>query len=345
MKQLLFFSLLVVTVSCKKEKDSSFDQKKSVPKSELLEKATTYFKSIKSKDYEEIQPNEAQLGKMLYFDKRLSKKENISCNSCHDLNTFGVDNLATSPGDNGILGARNSPTVFYASLHQMQFWDGRAKDVEEQAGGPILNPVEHNIPNEGYLVNKLKQIDLYQKWFSKVYPDTPEPITYNNITKAIGAFERKLNPSSRFDEYLDGDETAFNDQEKRGLTTFMDTGCITCHNGIAVGGQIMQKFGVYTDYWSLTNCDKIDNGLYDLTQKEADKYIFKVPGLRNVAETAPYLHDGSVESLEKVIKIMAKAQNNVDLTTEQISDIAAFLKTLTADISPEDKQSPFNTQT
>lgn len=324
MKQFLFFSLLVVSVSCKKETDTAFDQIKSVPKSELLEKATTYFKSIHSKEYEEINPNEAQLGKMLYFDKRLSKKENISCNSCHDLNTFGVDNLATSPGDNGTLGARNSPTVFYASLHQMQFWDGRAKDVEEQAGGPILNPVEHNIPSEEYLVNKLKDIEVYQKWFSKVYPDSTDPITYSNITKAIGAFERKLHPSSRFDEYLDGDETAFNDQEKRGLATFMDTGCITCHNGIAVGGQIMQKFGVYTDYWSLTNCDNIDNGLYDLTQKEADKYIFKVPGLRNVAQTAPYLHDGSVESLEKVITIMAKAQNNIDLTAEQIGDIAAF---------------------
>ncbi|MBW3519085.1 cytochrome-c peroxidase [Flavobacterium sp. NKUCC04_CG] len=340
MKKILLFSLLTLSISCKKNRDTSFESQTVLPKSELLEKATTYFKSINSKEYEEINPNEALLGKMLYFDKRLSKKENISCNSCHDLNTFGVDNLATSPGDNGTLGARNSPTVFHASLHQMQFWDGRAKDVEEQAGGPILNPVEHNIPSEEYLVNKLKQIDFYQKWFSKVYPDSTDPITYNNITKAIGAFERKLNPQSRFDEFLDGDETVFNDQEKRGLSTFIDTGCITCHNGIAIGGQIMQKFGVYSDYWSLTQCDKIDNGLFDLTQKEADKYIFKVPGLRNVAKTAPYLHDGSIESLEKVIQIMAKAQTNIDLSAAQISDIAAFLKTLTADISDEDKKSP-----
>ncbi len=345
MKQLLFFSLLVVTVSCKKEKDSSFLQEKSVPKSELLEKATTYFKSIRSQDYEHINPNEAQLGKMLYFDKRLSQKENISCNSCHDLNSFGVDNLATSPGDNGTLGARNSPTVLHASLHQMQFWDGRAKDVEEQAGGPLLNPIEHNIPSEAYLVNKLKNIELYQNWFSKVYPDTSDPITYANITKAIGAFERKLHPRSRFDDYLDGDESAFNEQEKRGLAGFMDNGCITCHNGIAIGGQVMQKFGIYSDYWLLTNCATIDNGLYDLTKKEADKYIFKVPGLRNVAETAPYLHDGSIQSLDKVIEIMAKTQKNVDLTKEQISDISAFLKTLTADLSEEDKKSPFSSQT
>ncbi len=341
MKRILFLSVLMFSLSCKKNRDTAFDNVAAVPKSALLEKATTYFKSISSKDYEDINPDEAQLGKMLYFDKRLSQKENISCNSCHDLNTFGVDNLPTSPGDNGTLGARNSPTVLHASLHQMQFWDGRAKDVEEQAGGPILNPVEHNIPSEAYLVNKLQKIETYQKWFKKVYPNMENPITYSNITKAIGAFERKLHPKSRFDDFLDGDETVLTDQEKKGLVTFMDTGCITCHNGIGVGGQIMQKFGVYSDYWLLTNCETIDNGLYDLSKREVDKYVFKVPGLRNVAETAPYLHDGSMESLEKVIKIMAKAQNNIDLTNEQISDIAAFLKTLTSDIPEADKQSPF----
>ncbi|WP_430613086.1 cytochrome-c peroxidase [Flavobacterium sp. JP2137] len=341
MKKLLFLGVLGLLISCKKEGKST-EAATSQPQSDLFQRATTYFTSISAKPYEEIDPDEAMLGKMLYFDKRLSKKENISCNSCHDLNTFGVDNLPTSPGDDGITGARNSPTVFHASLHQMQFWDGRAKDVEEQAGGPILNPVEHNIPDEAYLVEKLQKIEIYQKWFSKVYPDVDQPITYAHITKAIGAFERKLNPKSRFDDYLDGDESAFTDQEKRGLTAFMDSGCISCHNGIAVGGQLMQKFGVYADYWSLTHCETIDNGLFDLTQKEGDKFIFKVPGLRNVAKTAPYLHDGSIESLEKVIEIMAKAQTNIVLDAGQISDIAAFLKTLTADISEADKKSPFS---
>lgn len=326
--------LLTAFYGCKKTSEN-FKLEQPVEKSELLTKALTLFQSINSIPYEDIAENKVDLGKKLYFDTRLSKDGNISCNSCHNLETFGVDNLALSPGDTGELGARNSPTVFHSSLHSLQFWDGRAKDVEEQAEGPILNPVEHNIPSEEFLENRLREIPEYQKLFGEVYPDTEEPITFKNIANAIGAFERKLNPTSRFDDFLDGNEEALTQQEKDGLKAFMDNGCITCHIGVALGGSFLQKFGLYGDYWEWTKSKNIDQGLYDLTGKENDRFLFKVPGLRNVEKTGPYFHDGSVSSLEEAVRIMAKLQNDKELTDQQINDIVAFMKALTSDI--EDK--------
>ena len=246
--------------------------------------------------------------------------------------------MPTSPGDEKKFGTRNSPTVIHASLHANQFWDGRAKDVEEQAGMPILNPVEHNIPSEEFLVKRLREIPEYQTLFKKVFDKDAEPITYKNLTNAIGAFERKLNPETKFDQWLDGEDSILNETEKAGLSTFIDKGCIACHSGVALGGQMMQKFGVYGNYWELTKSKKIDNGLYDITKKESDKYIFKTPGLRNIEKTYPYFHDGSVANLEDAVKIMLKLQNNVDLSDKETKDIVAFLKTLTADVDAKYKQ-------
>lgn len=329
--------LLTIFSACKKESEA-FRIEPMVEKSELLQKASTFFKSVTSVAYEDIPANKVDLGKMLYFDTRLSKDGNISCNSCHNLETFGVDNLSFSPGDTHELGGRNSPTVFYSSLHGMQFWDGRAKDVEEQAGGPLLNPVEHNIPSEEFLEKRLREIPEYQKIFKEVYAGQQEPITFENITNAIGAFERQLNPPSRFDDFLDGNEDALSTQEKAGLTAFMDNGCITCHTGVVLGGNIFQKFGLYGDYWEHTKSEVIDHGLYDLTQKESDKFLFKVPGLRNIEKTAPYFHDGSVQSLEEAVRIMGKLQSDKELTEQQIKDIVAFLKSLTSDIDDKYKR-------
>lgn len=296
----------------------------------LKEKASIYFASISSLPKQEFPEEKIELGEKLFMDPRLSKDGNISCNSCHNLNTYGVDNLPLSPGDTDEFGARNSPTVFYAHLHGMQFWDGRAKDVEEQAGGPILNPVEHNIPSEEFLEERIRGIEEYQKMFAKVYPDSAQPITFETITKAIGAFERQLTPLSRFDKWLDGDNEALNTQEKKGLTAFIDNQCITCHNGPAFGGNMLQKFGVNGDYWELTKSEIIDHGLFDLTQEERDRYKFKTPGLRNVEMTYPYFHDGSVEKLEDAVRIMGQLQINEELTDQEVKDITAFLKSLTA---------------
>lgn len=332
----VLFSALIILSGCKKTNED-FVVQPLKEKSELLTRAGNFFKSVTSVPYQEIPSNKVELGKKLYFDTRLSKDGNISCNSCHNLDTFGVDNLPLSPGDTQELGGRNSPTVFHASLHGMQFWDGRAKDVEEQAEGPILNPVEHNIPSEKFLEERLRGIEEYQRMFKTVYPGQEQPVTFKNIANAIGAFERMLNPASRFDHYLDGDEEALTAQEKEGLKAFMDNGCTTCHIGVSLGGDIFQKFGLYGDYWEYTKSANIDKGLYELTGKETDQFLFKVPGLRNVEKTAPYFHDGSVATLEEAVKIMGKLQSNKELTDKQVDDIMAFLKALTADIDDKYK--------
>lgn len=339
MKKVILLLAGLSLTSCKKE-SGEFDVVKTpeTPKSELLAKASTFFKSVSALPEENISQEKIDLGKKLYYDKALSKNGTISCNSCHNLATYGVDNKYLSEGDTKQLGDRNSPTVIYASLHSMQFWDGRAKNVEEQAKGPLLNPVEHSIPDAAFLEKKLRAMPEYQALFKKVYPKDKEPITFDNLANAIGAFERKLNPKSKFDDYLDGNESALNDQEKKGLSSFMENGCITCHSGPALGGQMFQKFGVYGDYAKLTGSKKVDNGLFDLTKKEGDKFLFKVPGLRNVEKTAPYFHDGSVSSLNEAIKMMGKLQLNKDISDEDAKNMAAFLKTLTADVDAKYKE-------
>ncbi|PWH85531.1 cytochrome-c peroxidase [Brumimicrobium oceani] len=314
---------------------TTFDAEKE---KELKEKADIFFASVSSLPKQDISSEKVALGKKLFFDKRLSKNETISCNSCHNMNTYGVDNIALSPGDTEEFGNRNSPTVFYAHMHAMQFWDGRAKDVEEQAGGPILNPVEHNIPSEAFLEERLRGIEEYQTMFAAAYPDSAEAITFATITNAIGAFERQLNPVSRFDEWLDGDSEAMTAQEKEGLTVFINNACITCHNGAALGGNMLQKFGLNGDYWEHTMSEVIDNGVYDLTKEERDKFKFKTPGLRNVEKTYPYFHDGSVEKLEDAVRIMGKLQVANELTEEEVQSVTAFLKALTADVDDEFKE-------
>lgn len=277
------------------------------------------------------------LGKTLYFETKLSKDNTISCNSCHNIkNSTGVDNLPFSPGNDGTLGGRNSPTTLNAALHIAQFWDGRAKDVEEQAGGPILNPVEMAMPNEQEVIKRLSQKDdFYPEYFRQAFPGEDNPITYTNLQKAIGAFERTLMTPSKLDQYIKGDENALNTQEKRGLESFISIGCTSCHAGNAIGGTMFQKFGIYGNYWEYTKSNKIDEGKFEVTKNEADKYFFKVPSLRNIVKTGPYFHDGSVEKLEDAIKIMAKTQLNIELTAKETKDILAFLNALSGEVKYE----------
>ncbi len=265
-----------------------------------------------------------KLGKMLYMDPRLSVNDKISCNSCHALNNYGVDNEPTSPGHEGKRGGRNSPTTMNAALHIDQFWDGRANDVEEQALGPILNPVEMGMPNKGAVVQKIKAIDEYKTLFAEAFSQEAYPFNYNNIGVAIGAFERTLLTPSRFDDFLNGDEDALNKNEKRGLKKFMRMGCTNCHNGVAIGGNSYKKIGLVEPY------ETEDMGRYEVTGLESDKKAFKVPSLRNIAKTAPYFHDGSVETLDEAIKLMAKHQLGRDHVGHgMIRDIKAFLGSLT----------------
>lgn len=289
-------------------------------------------------------PEKVHLGKVLYFDKRLSKDGTQSCNSCHNMSKFGVDQLAVSPGDNGGNGTRNSPTVLNASFHTTQFWDGRAKDVEEQAGMPILNPVEMAIPNEAFLVNRLNGVDMYKDLFAKAFPDEKKPLTYKNIAKAIAAFERTLITPSRFDDYLNGSADALTTEQKKGLKSFLDVGCASCHMGSLLGGNMFQKFGVYGDYWEYTKSAVVDEGRFAETKNESDKYMFKVPSLRNVSETYPYFHDGSVAKLDEAVRIMAKVNLNKDLTEFQVTQIVAFLGSLKGTVTDEMSSMPVELQ-
>ena len=266
------------------------------------------------------------LGRMLYYDTRLSINEKLSCNTCHDLARFGVDNEPTSPGHEGKRGERNSPTVYNAALHVAQFWDGRAKDLEEQAKGPVLNPVEMGMPDADYVVRVLRGIPGYAPLFAAAFPGEAEPIVYDNVARAIAAFERKLMTPSRFDDFLNGQLDALSEAELDGLQTFLDVGCPTCHQGPAVGGMMFQKLGLVHPY------ETKDLGRYEVTKNEADKYFFKVPSLRNIAMTGPYFHDGSVATLEEAIRLMGWHQLGRELTPEQIASIKTFLESLTGRI-------------
>ncbi len=305
----------------------------------LLEEARKYFKPLpKVADSRKnpVTKAKVELGKMLYYEPRLSKSGFISCNSCHNLATYGVDNLPTSIGHRWQLGPRNAPTTLNAALHVAQFWDGRAKDVEEQAKGPVLNPIEMAMDSPEEVVKRLKSIPEYVKLFKKAFPKDRDPLTYDNVAKAIAAFERTLMTPSRFDEFLRGKTDALTKKEKEGLRTFIKVGCASCHNGPALGGNAFMKFGVVDAYWNATRdyvtLDKptmpMDVGRFAVTHKEEDLYVFKVPSLRNISRTYPYFHDGSVWNLEDAVQVMAKVQLGKKLSKKEVESIVTFLKAL-----------------
>ena len=280
------------------------------------------FKPIEKPSANELEKPIVRLGEKLYSDPILSLDQSQSCNTCHNLSNHGVDNEPTSKGVKGERGDRNSPTVLNASLHIAQFWDGRAKDVEEQALGPILNPVEMAVPSEGEVVKRLSGHKEYPKLFKAAFPDDKSPISFKHVGDAIGAFERTLLTPSRFDQYLKGDDQALSQAEKNGLKEFVGAGCAGCHNGAAVGGGMYQKLGLVVPY------ETEDLGRYNVTKSESDRYVFKVPSLRNVTHTEPYFHDGSISTLGEAVKKMGKHQLGKELKSEQIESIITFLGSL-----------------
>ena len=264
------------------------------------------------------------LGRKLFYETVLSDGHDVSCNTCHSLNGYGADGRRVSFGDQGHAGDRNAPTVYNAAGHLAQFWDGRAASVEEQAKGPILNPAEMAMTDSGAVLAHMRASRAYQAAFASAFPNEREPITYDNVGRAIGAFERGLVTPSRWDHYLGGDASALSDKEVRGFTTFARTGCVGCHNGAYVGGQTFQKLGVVKPWPALR-----DSGRIRVTRKPSDLYVFKVPALRNVEHTGPYFHDGSVASLDSAILLMGRHQLGRELTSAQRADIRAWLGTLT----------------
>jgi cytochrome c peroxidase len=267
------------------------------------------------------------LGHMLYFEKRLSKHRDLSCNSCHRLSNYGVDHESTSIGAKGKRGRRNSPSVYFAASHFTSFWDGRAKNIEEQAKGPILDPNEMGMDRAQAVTTILSSIPGYVTAFAAAFPDQRSPITYDNLSTAIGAFERRLVTPSRWDRYLDGDRSALTAQEQAGLKVFTDVGCVTCHTGQLVGGSMFQKAG-FVRPWG----NQADQGRFELTGLEADKMVFKVPSLRNVAMTAPYFHDGSAKTLVDAVRSMAEHQLEDTLVDAEIASIVVWLGSMTGEI-------------
>ena len=272
-----------------------------------------------------------ELGKKLFFEPRLSKSGWITCNSCHNLSTGGADNLPSSIGHKWFLGPINSPTVLNSKFNLAQFWDGRAKDLKEQAGGPIANPLEMG-SNHELAVSILQSIPEYVQWFGEIYGLEEmygdEKINIDQVTDAIAAFEETLiTPNSKFDMWLKDYDDSISDLEKEGYDLFKEKGCIACHNGVGVGGNSYQKFGTAKPY----DKDTHTLGRYNVTKNEKDKYVFKVPLLRNIELTAPYFHDASTWDLDEAVNIMAEYQLGLKLTDGETSKIVAFLRTLTGD--------------
>ncbi|MDY6936522.1 MAG: cytochrome-c peroxidase [Cyanobacteriota bacterium] len=277
----------------------------------------------------ELNPRKVTLGEKLFHDRQLSGDNTKSCASCHNLALGGTDGLTVSIGIDGNVGEINSPTIFNSSLNFKQFWDGRAETLEEQIEGPTnsLRELGSTWPD---IIEKLKQSEEYQMLFATIYDDG---ITRENIKNAIATFERSLiTPNSRFDRFLRGDRYAITTEEKRGYALFKSYGCASCHQGVNVGGNMFQKLGIFEDYFEKKeNLSPVDLGRYNVTQDPRDRYTFKVPTLRNIAETAPYLHDGSAKTLEGAIQVMAKYQLGRQLSPDDTEAIVRFLHTLTGE--------------
>jgi cytochrome c peroxidase len=298
----------------------------------VLDAAKKYFSPLPARAESATNPTTPEkiaLGRQLYYDPRLSKGQEVSCNTCHLLDKFGVDNDVTSKGHKGQRGERNSPTVYNAATHFAQFWDGRAATVEDQAQMPITNPVEMAMTDAAYVLRTVKSVPGYVEAFKATFPGEADPITMANIGKAIGSFERGLMTPGPFDEFLGGKMTALGGDALRGLELFIELNCVSCHTGPSVGGTMYQKLGSVKTY------ETKDEGRFKVTGNPEDKHVFKVPGLRNVTKTAPYLHDGSAKTLDDALNIMATYQlAKGSLSDDERKYLTAFLESLEGKIDP-----------
>ncbi|MEM9072664.1 MAG: cytochrome-c peroxidase [Myxococcota bacterium] len=296
----------------------------------------------------DINMEKVVLGRRLYHDPILSGDGTVSCATCHSLDHGGAEPRRTSTGINGQVGPINSPTVLNAHYNFRQFWDGRAADLQEQAGGPVENPIEMGATFDA-ATERVAADDWYAARFASVY-GADSTITKENITDAIAEYERSLITPSPVDRYLRGAEDALTEQQRRGYAAFKEIGCATCHLGMNVGGTMYQKMGVIENYFELRGGEltEADMGRFNVTQEESDRHFFKVPTLRNIAQTAPYFHDGSEDDLSDAVRTMARVQLGRRLEDAQIADIVAFLEALTGELPeharlPEDETPPDRT--
>lgn len=281
-------------------------------------------------------PEKVELGRMLFLDPRFSSTGTVSCNSCHNVMLGGEDNRAVSMGVHGQTGGRSAPTVWNSAFSSSQFWDGRAPTLEDQAKGPVTNPIEMGMGELEEAMNRVRDIPGYRPYFEKAFPGK-QPMTVENAAKAVAAYERTLiTPGSAYDKYVKGDKAALTEQQLRGMNSFASIGCTSCHSGAAFNGPssdpgtgFFMKFPVYTDNDYVKQYDLMsDTGRFSVTTNVADRNIWKVPTLRNIALTAPYFHNGSVKTLNEAVQVMAKTQLNRDLDEAEAGDIVAFLNAL-----------------
>ena len=280
-----------------------------------------------------------ELGKMLFFDPRFSSTGTVSCFSCHNVMEGGDDHRSTSIGVHNQKGGRNAPTVWNAAFLSSQFWDGRAATLEDQAVGPVTNPVEMGMGNLDEAIDRIRSIPGYRKEFEKAF-GAGDVVTMENAAKAIAAYERTLvTPNSPYDRFVNGDKSALSDTARRGMDLFEQTGCTSCHSGAAFAGPklpagagLFMKFPAFADNEFVRDYDLMaDEGRYVETGKEADKNVWRVPTLRNLVYTAPYFHNGAAKTMPDAVRIMAKTQLNQTLSGDQIADIVAFLESLTGE--------------
>lgn len=285
-----------------------------------------------------ISNEKVELGKQLFFDKRLSMNSAVSCNSCHNVMGSGTDNKPFSEGFNKQLGGRNAPTVWNSAFWTVQFWDGRAASLEEQAKGPMTNPVEMGMPNHNAVVEVIAKVPAYQKSFKKVFGGNT-PVNIDNVAKAIAAYERTLIAlNSPYDDFSHGNKKALDDKAQKGWAKFQSVGCVSCHSGPHFAGPIQtpgQGFYMKFPTFPNTEFDKKyqfskDLGRFEVTKNETDKNTWRVPSLRNVALTAPYFHNAAVGTLDEAVRIMAKTQLNRDLNNDDVEELVSFLKSLTS---------------
>ncbi|HKJ71939.1 MAG TPA: cytochrome-c peroxidase [Gammaproteobacteria bacterium] len=295
-----------------------------------------------SPDHNPTTEAKVELGKKLFFDQRYSATGTVSCNTCHNIMEGGDDGRPTSMGVHGRTGPRNAPTVWNSAFNSTQFWDGRAKNLEEQAKGPVQADVEMGVEQLQTALERVTSIPAYRDMFKQAFPRDDDPISVDNGARAVAAFERTLiTPNSPYDRYVKGDKDALSEQQVRGMKTFNQVGCTSCHSGpvfngpqmnMAEGQGFYQKFPTFTDNQYVDKYDLMaDQGRARATGKDADQHMYKVPTLRNVALTAPYFHNGKVKTLPEAVRVMGKVQLNKDLSDKQVADIVAFLKGLTGE--------------
>lgn len=331
MKQIVSIAILLITISlvgCTKKQEAPVEE---VTIAE--EKVVVAVEPLRPLPrVGELDMARVTLGRKLFHDTLLSGDGTLSCATCHTLDHGGAEPRKTSTGIKGQIGPINSPTVLNSSHNIAQFWDGRAKDLREQAEGPVANPIEMGATWEG-VVKRLNGNEEYVAEFAALYEDG---ISKSNVTDAIAVYEEALITPSRFDKFLEGDANAITEAEKKGYETFKAVGCTACHNGVLVGGGMYQKMGLVKDYFKDrgTEVTEADLGRFNVSKNAAEKHFFKVPTLRNVELTAPYLHDGSRETLEETVRIMGKYQLGTDLSEDQVNNIVAFLKSLTGELPP-----------